>query len=277
VSRRRELARRLATLTDIQGILAAMKSLALMETHILKGFLGTEQRMVASIEAAVADFLAWHRGRVLQPAPLQQLLVVLGSEQGFCGDFNETIAQAAQQEPDAASWVVVGRRLAAKLDGEARVVRSLQGATVADEVSAVLLRLADELDRLQTQGDGAPRGLSALYHCEATGEIRLRRLLPLPDLPPPRGHTSPPDLNLPLDVLFSELTRHYLYVVLNEVLYSSLMTENQRRLEHMDRALQRLDQDTGRLKLAYNAQRQEEIVEEIEVLLLSADAVGEVA
>ncbi len=38
-----------------------------------------------------------------------------------------------------------------------------------------------------------------------------------------------------------------------------------------DRALQRLDEDTERLRLAYNAQRQEEIVEEIEVILLSAD------
>jgi F-type H+-transporting ATPase subunit gamma len=275
MSRRRELARRLAALTDIRGILAAMKSLALMETRILKDFFATEQRMVAGIEAVAADFLAWHRRRVPPPPHLQELLIAIGSEQGFCGDFNETIAQAAQGQPAASGWVVVGRRLWAKLEREPRVARSLQGATLADEVPAVLLRLADELERLQAAGDGAPRGLSALYHCELTGEIRLRRLLPLPDLPSPRDYTSPPDLHLSPGVFFRELTRHYLYAALNEVLYSSLMAENQRRLEHMDRALQRLDKDTGRLKLAYNAQRQEEIIEEIEVLLLSADALGE--
>jgi F0F1-type ATP synthase gamma subunit len=39
----------------------------------------------------------------------------------------------------------------------------------------------------------------------------------------------------------------------------------------MDRALDRLDADTTQLRLAYNWQRQEEIIEEIEVILLSAD------
>jgi F0F1-type ATP synthase gamma subunit len=35
--------------------------------------------------------------------------------------------------------------------------------------------------------------------------------------------------------------------------------------------LQRLEEDTWRLQLSYNIQRQEEITEEIEVILLSAD------
>ena len=67
------------------------------------------------------------------------------------------------------------------------------------------------------------------------------------------------------------LTGHYLHAVLNEVLYSSLMAENRQRQVHMDSALQRLDEDSARLKLTYNIQRQEEITEEIEVILLSAD------
>ncbi|MFZ1828621.1 MAG: F0F1 ATP synthase subunit gamma, partial [Candidatus Competibacteraceae bacterium] len=114
-------------------------------------------------------------------------------------------------------------------------------------------------------------GLSALYHSDASGGIRLRRLLPLRDLPPAPVRTGPPELNLsPADCL-AGLTDHYLYAALNEVLYSSLMAENRRRLVHMDRALDRLDADMAQLRLAYNRQRQEEIIEEIEVILLSAD------
>ncbi len=59
------------------------------------------------------------------------------------------------------------------------------------------------------------------------------------------------------------------------MLYSSLMAENQQRQAHMDRALQRLDEDSARLRLRYNNQRQEEITEEIEIILLSADMLGE--
>jgi len=274
MSRRRELARRIAALTDIRGILGAMKNLAVMETRILKDFLETQRRMVAGIEVASADFFAWYGDALPQPGKIRDVIVVIGSEQGFCGDFNETIVQAGQRELGESGWVVVGRRISSKLEGEARVARAVPGATVTDEVPAALRRLADELDRLQPPEDGSPRSLSAFYHCAATGEIRLHRLLPLPHLPPPSHYTNAPETNLQPAEFLSELTRHCLYAALHEILYSSLMSENQQRLAHMDRALQRLDKDAAHLKLVFNAQRQEEIIEEIEVLLLSADAVS---
>lgn len=275
MSRRREIGRRLAALTDIAGILSAMKSLALMETRLLSDFLDHQQRLVAGIEAAAADFLAWHGEFASLPGEERELCVLVGSEQGFCGDFNEAIAAwvratcAENQAP--ARWAVVGQRLAARLVDDPRVALALPGATVADEVPAVLLRLTRELNRLLATAALAGHGLSALYHCDATGDIRQRRLLPLRDLPPAPARACPPELNLsPADFL-AGLTDHYLYAALNEVLYSSLMAENRRRLVHMDRALDRLDADTAQLRLAYNRQRQEEIIEEIEVILLSAD------
>jgi F-type H+-transporting ATPase subunit gamma len=275
MSRRREIGRRLAALTDIAGILSAMKSLALMETRLLSDFLDHQQRLVAGIEAAAADFLAWHGEFASPPGEERELCVLVGSEQGFCGDFNEAIAAwvratcAANQAP--ARWAVVGQRLAARLADDPRAALALRGATVADEVPAVLLCLTRELNRLLATAALAGYGLSALYHCDATGDIRRRRLLPLRDLPPAPARACPPELNLsPADFL-AGLTDHYLYAALNEVLYSSLMAENRRRLVHMDRALDRLDADTAQLRLAYNRQRQEEIIEEIEVILLSAD------
>jgi F-type H+-transporting ATPase subunit gamma len=50
------------------------------------------------------------------------------------------------------------------------------------------------------------------------------------------------------------LTGHYLHAVLNEVLSSTLMAENRRRHVHMDRALQRPDEEGARLKLTNNLQ-----------------------
>ena len=49
------------------------------------------------------------------------------------------------------------------------------------------------------------------------------------------------------------------------------MAENQRRYAQMESALNKLDEDRNQLRLAYNAQRQEDITEEIEILLLAAD------
>jgi len=282
MSRRRELSRRLAALTDIAGIMSAMKSLALMETRILRDFLVSQRRMVAGIEAAAADFLAWHGEFTPGPGTGRELCVLVGSEWGFCGDFNEAIVERTRalraRKHASARWVLVGQRLSARLGDNPLAALSLPGATIADDVPAVLLRLTGELSHLLATQEMAGFGLSTLYHCDATGDIRLRRLLPLRDLPPPgRVHPYPAELNLPPAEFLAGLTRHYLYAALNEVLYSSLMAENRQRLAHMDRALQRLDENTEQLRLAYNAQRQEEIVEEIEVILLSADVLtGEV-
>lgn len=279
MSRRRELARRLAALTDIAGIMSAMKSLALMETRILRDFLVSQRRMVAGIEAAAADFLAWHGEFTPGPGTGRELCVLVGSEWGFCGDFNEAIVERTRalraRKHASARWVLVGQRLSARLGDNPLAALALPGATIADDVPAVLLRLTGELSRLLATKEMAGFGLSTLYHCDATGGIRLRRLLPLRDLPPPGGvHPYPAELNLPPAEFLAGLTRHYLYAALNEVLYNSLMAENRQRLAHMDRALQRLDENTEQLRLAYNAQRQEEIVEEIEVILLSADVLA---
>ncbi|MBL8414874.1 MAG: F0F1 ATP synthase subunit gamma [Propionivibrio sp.] len=280
MSRRRELARRMDALSDIAGIMSAMKGLALMEIRILTDFLASQQRMVAGIEAAAADFLLTHPEFADEPVAGRELCVLVGSEQGFCGDFNETLLtrmEARCKEEDApVRWLVVGRRLASRLGQRECVELALPGALVADEVPAVLLRLTRDLGRLLAQAQLAGYGLSTLYHCDATGDIRMRSLLPLRDLPAPGNPSAyPADLNLAPEVFLRGLTGHYLYAALNAVLYSSLMAENRQRQAHMDRALQRLDEDSARLRLTYNIQRQEEITEEIEVILLSTDMLNE--
>ncbi len=275
MSRRREIATRLEALSDIAGIMSAMKGLALMETRILAEFIASQRRMVAGIEKAAADFLAWHPKLATEPADGHELCVLVGSEQGFCGDFNEALLArlecVCKTQGAPVRWVLVGRRVEGRVGERACVELALPGAIVADGVPAVLLRLTRELGRLLDLPELAGYGLSALYHCDATGEVRMRRLLPLRDLPPPDVQSHPPELNLPPAAFLRGLTGHYLHAALNEVLYSSLMAENRQRQTHMDRALQRLDEDSARLRLTYNTQRQEEITEEIEVILLSAD------
>lgn len=66
----------------------------------------------------------------------------------------------------------------------------------------------------------------------------------------------------------------YLYATLHEVLYRALLAENRRRLVHMENALDHIEQEHATLRLRYNALRQEEITEEIEVILLSAEAIS---
>jgi F-type H+-transporting ATPase subunit gamma len=277
MSRRRELSRRLASLTDIAGIMSAMKGLALMETRTLENFLSTQRRMVSSIEAVAAQFFAWH-GELVATPPDRELCILIGSEQGFCGDFNEALLKRWENlrtgNPSSRLLLVIGHRLASRCDATSALLQ-LPGASVADEVPTVLLRLTRELSQFLSNNEQGDAAISVLYHCDATGDIRLRRLLPIGDLPPCVQRAYPPDLNMSALEFLLGLTGHYLYAALNEVLCSSLMAENRQRHAHMDRALNKLENDCTRLHLSYNAQRQEDITEEIEIILLSAGMLDE--
>lgn len=273
MTRRRELLGRIAAYTEIDGIMVAMKNLAFVETRRLAGFVDAQRKAVGVIEAAAADFLGFYGERLARARPEPQIRLLVGSERGFCGDFNDALLAQAWPAPGEGPVIVIGSRLAARMQGDPRVTAFIEGPNVAEEVRPVLARLVQQLRDLQQDGGGALQGLTAHYHGGEGGEIVARRLLPLPDLRQPRPrHAFPPLLNLEPFDFFSQLTDQYLYGVLHEVFYLSLMAENRQRLEHMDNALRKLDKDMARLKLRHNRLRQEEIIEEIEVILLSAEA-----
>ena len=276
MSRRREINKKLEALSDIAGIMSAMKGLALMEIRILMDFIVCQQRMVTSIEQTAAEFFATHAALVNNSTAERMICIVIGSEQGFCGDFNETLLAEMKtislQQTKPVCWLIVGRRLANRIDEHDPTISLLPGAIVSDEISNVLLQLTQQLSSLIAQEQRSSCGISVLYHCDTSDIIRSRHLLPLSNLPEPvKMKAYPAELNILPEELLLSLTDHYLYAVLNEVLYSSLMAENRQRQIHMDRALQRLDEDKLRLKFAYNTQRQEDITEEIETILLSSD------
>lgn len=278
MSRRREVQKRIGTLGDIDGIMVAMKNLALLQIRTLTGFLQAQQRAVAGIEAAAADFLAFHGPDMGDAGPIRELYVVVGSERGFCGDFNEklldTLAGLDAQAPPLAV-IAIGRLLETKMGADPRIIAFVEGATVAEEVQPALARLSRHLGALRAErSEHAALGLSAVYHSDTTGQVRIRRLLPLSGLPPAPPFPYPPQLNLAPPAFHAELGDQYLHAVLHEILYSSLMVENRRRLEHMDSAIRRLEKDQAALRLKFNALRQEEIIEEIEVLLLSAEVLA---
>lgn len=62
-----------------------------------------------------------------------------------------------------------------------------------------------------------------------------------------------------MEQFLSGLTGYYLFAALNEVLYNALVAENRWRHAHMDGALNKLAEYSAHLRLACNAQRQEEI------------------
>jgi len=273
MGKRTDIDRRLRTLKDISAILRVMRTLALMETAKLSRFLAAQSRVVKSIEAAAADFLYFHPEVAAQPGSVVTVRLMIGSERGFCGDFNDALLQAkAKLETDSTSpapiLIAVGTRLCGKIAPDT-LYSSLAGAGTVEEVQSVISRVIEELNSLATQG---PLRLTVLSHGQQDGTVASCTLQPFPaDLAPTGRHSQAPILNLTPAAFYSQLAGHYLFAALHEMFYRSLMAENRQRQLHIDNAARRMEQKSSALTLEKNVIRQEEIIEEIEILMLSAE------
>lgn len=275
MSRRRSLEKHRQSLAEISDIMNSMKTLAYMETHKLGRFLEAQQRVARSIETAAEDLLDAYPQILPHSEHMTPVYLLLGSERGFCGDFNHALLDrvvSTQTESRTASIIAVGHKLCTLLEDDPRVLLALDGAGVAEEVPQLLNRLIDILSQLQLEQ--GPLSLICLYH-QSKDHLVEQQLLPpfmtLTSSTPDKLHSHPPRLNLEPANLLLQLTEQYLFAALHEVLFTSLMSENHQRVDHLEGAVKHLQEESTRLIRTGNVLRQEEITEEIEVILLSAD------
>lgn len=276
MTKRHDLRRRVHQLGEIRNIMNSMKNLAFMETRKLSRFIDNQRQVVAGIEAAASDFLAFHPYSRPEAEPVAHVYLVLGSERGFCGDFNEMLLRKCEsilkdEQGVAALIVAVGRKLRPPLEDEPRVAAFIDGPGVVEEADGVLNRIVETIDSLRARHGSI--FVTVLHHgAGGDGGVTETRLLPpfrqFSDVSP--RFSYPPILNLDPDRFFTELVEHYLFAALHEVVYASLMAENHQRVQHMEGATRHLDDAVADLLRKSHVLRQEEITEEIEVILLSA-------
>jgi len=279
MTRRRKLERHRQSLAEIRDIMNSMKTLAYMETRKLARFLDAQHAVVQSIEDVAADLLSFYPETLPEAKETTPVYVLIGSERGFCGDFNHALykyLESALQEhsPGTPVLIAIGRKLYTLLEGEVRVAAQIDGASVVEEVTSVLSQAVRELSSLQEQNHIL--AVCGLYHGGQDG-IVMQKLLPpfqhclhqMPYFP------HPPILNQSPREFLAELTDHYLFAALHDMLYTSLMAENHQRVAHLEGAVKHLDDESAELARQCNVLRQTEIIEEIEVILLSAASLGD--
>lgn len=277
MSKRRDIEERVRALGEIGGIMGAMKNLALMESHKLGRALATQDRVVHDMAAAGREFLSFHPG--FEPHPSgQPLYLVIGSERGFCGDYNNRLLTVLDRHLRASgdhdpALIVVGRKVVERAGRIRRIEASVEGPTVADEVPAVLTRVLDQLHNAATRrATGGRAPVTAIYHDAVTESILIRPLRPFHSTAVETVRRPfPPLLTLQPAAFFAQLVDLYFFSLLHAIFYSALMAESRARLAHLESALQRLEQNRDTLLQKRNVLRQEEITEEIEELMLSIE------
>lgn len=272
MSRRNEQITHRRKLGEIRNIMNSMKTLAIMETHKLERSITNQTIMINTIQNMAADFLHFNPQELPGVEPVLNTVVIIGSERGFCGDFNEQLVKRMDLLlTDViladSTLIVVGSKLKPLLYDTTENSYFIKGANINEDIFNVVDELAKRLGAFKQ-----PKSLFMLYHNNQHNELVLQKLLP-PFMENHDGkvnYQNPPLLNLSAREFFLELTEHYLINALHQILTVSLMIENLQRIQHLENATHHLDDKTEELKRKINALRQEEIIEEIEVILLNA-------
>lgn len=275
MSRRRQIEHHRRSLAQIREIMDSMKTLAFMETRKLTEQIVNQRQALQTIDSAAQDFISACPDALPDSSDLAPGYVVVGTQRGFCGDFNEQVKQCLEarierernRDPEV---IVIGDRLHGKMPADLPVGTFLEGADVAEQVPTVLAHIVRAVHEIGRQR--GPLSLTVVYHRHDQSKVSA-----LPLLPPFREHAGArrehavaPLLNLAPEQFFIGLVDTFLFAALRQALHESLMAENHRRVQHLDGAVRHLDDELESLRRQGNQLRQEEIIEEIEVILLGA-------
>lgn len=260
---------RLDSLSGLGELVGALRSMAASRVREAQDALAATRAFRDILDRAIAEIApachAAETGRKDDGAAM----VIIASQQGFAGAFNERIVDAALSErrPDE-KLCVIGRRGEVALAvqgitaGQAQPMTSRAGGVVA---------LARRLSR-QLSGSSSVRIVHAHHVGGANYNPSVRPVLPLHD-PSSNGRETVPLHHIAPDRLFAALASEYLFAEIADALMDSLASENAARLTMMDGASRNIEDKLERLRRDAHVARQDELTTDMIDVVTGAAAI----
>lgn len=283
------LKKKITTAQELLSVVKTMKSLAAVNIRQLEG-------AVSSLEEYnhIVD-LSWQAlfrspGRI---TPAKQsnraICLVLGSDQGMCGPFNEVIVDLALEKEQAlaekhmeASFWAVGERVRSGLEERGRKQQeyfALPGSLLGINGQVQLVVQSFEAWQREKGVETLHVFFSQLGHGGSYQPVHSR-LLPLDQtwLEKYEGKKWPgtclPLLGLQWEELFRHLFRQYLFVSLYRVFAQSMASENTARLNSMQAAEKNILEMAEELQGKFRETRQTMITEELLDIISGFEAIN---
>ncbi|MCW5317225.1 F0F1 ATP synthase subunit gamma [Nostoc sp. KVJ3] len=279
------LQRQIHTAQELQAVVKMMKVLAALNIHQYEQAVASLAEYNRTIEMGLHVVL---KATHTHDAHTQQSLstcnvtrcgvIIFGSEQGMCGQFNEQISHYAIAEleklklsPEHLAIFAVGSRLISHLETAGYGIEqtfampgSLAGIT--SMVQEILMHIATWRDREQI-------GQITLFynhlHSNTLWEPYKLQLLPLDgewlqhiESQEWRSRTLP-TFTMPSDVLVASLLRQYFFILLYRAFGESLAGENASRLASMQVAEKNIEERLTEFTGQFQQKRQTAITDEL--------------
>lgn len=273
-----QIRRQFRTAEELLDVVKAMKGVAASNIHHYERAVEALDQYSQTLELGFRILIrreprAMHE--LQNPDSPRTTTILIGSDQGMVGRFNEEIVEFVGERVDgfkgsSADCIVVGSRLGADLQAAgitARKVIELPSTAegIIGHVQQILVALNEQLRE--------PFPLILLAHHRPSGKVsyepQLLELLPvdagwlrgLEEEPWP--YPCIPSFSLSVPRLRSSLIRNYLLVSLERGLAQSLAAENAKRLAAMQAAEKNVTERIVELRAHYHRQRQAEITSEL--------------
>lgn len=283
------LADALETTGDIQSIVRTMKALSSVSIRQYEQAEAAMADYAHTVELGLMAVLRQYRqdGRSLPSGDSKaerHALIVIGSDRGLCGGYNDKITRFALSRMSDQPTVlgVIGTRAAARLETAGRTpdaLRSLPGSV--EGLTRLVQSMIVEVDRW-TEDEGV--GEVWLVHNRREGAITAKpqahRLLPLPGSYLEKlAQADWPGRSLPMfrmeaRQLMSWLVQQRLFVVLYRALAEALASEHASRLAAMQAAERNIEERRDDLQQLYRQRRQETITRELLDVVSGFEAVS---
>ncbi|MCC6164036.1 MAG: F0F1 ATP synthase subunit gamma [Acidobacteria bacterium] len=273
--------RRLDTAGDLRSIVRTMKALAAVNIRQYEEAAVSIADYARTVELGFQALLRVRPGTLDVPAvrssPPCIGAIVLGSDHGLCGAFNEQVAafyferRAADQRTEGERLMALGLRAAGRLEDlkqRPAVVLTLPASAVR---IATLVR--EVLEHVAAWREAGAVDTVRVYfnapHGQAGSQPREEQLLPLDGArlralaARPWRPRATPALAGDWDSLFAAIVRQHLFVTVHRAITLSLASENASRLAAMHAAERSIDERLHSLRGQFNRERQASITTEL--------------
>ena len=287
-----QLRRRIDAATDLRSVVKTMKALAAVSIQHFQEAAASLQEYDRTIAAGLQVVLQ-HRpeGLEIPRSPGERRLgaVVIGTDQGMCGQFNEQIAGHALEHMDNLD-VPVEDRMVLAVGVRAHFALHDAGQPVAEtyaipsSLSGTAPMVEDILVQVEQWRAASDVDRFIVYYNEpltsATHQPTSRQIVPI-DLDwlreieaRPWTGRSIPTFTVDWDRLFATLIRQYLLVSVYRALVESLTSEAAARLTAMQAAESNIQDRLGEFNAAFHHLRQTSITEELLDIIGGFEALG---
>ncbi|MDB9348272.1 F0F1 ATP synthase subunit gamma [Nodularia spumigena] len=203
-------------------------------------------------------------------------VIIFGSDQGLCGQFNEQIANFAVEQlndlqPKHIKIAAVGARLILPLEASGKTItEQFSVPNSVTEITAMVQEILLKIEQWQTQQQ--VEQIVLFYNKSLSGaSYRPTNLRLLPVDPnwlknlEKKAWSTPvlPTFTMDENQLFSALIRQYLFISLYLALAESLASENASRLSSMQAAEKNIEERLSDFNADYRRQRQSSITAEL--------------